>query len=135
MVLNYSQIISDDSQWFSKGPNGLKLFQSDHKWFKNCSKCSHMIPNDSQIIQKNSQKVSNDYHNGPKLSQRLAKLSKIVPNDWTQLISKFSEMYLNGPKRFPNISKSLANEMVSNDSNIPKMNYKCYQTSSKWSHM
>ena len=44
-------------------------------------------------------------------------------------------MTLNGPKRFPNVSKSLANEMVSNNSNIPKMNNKCYQMSSKWSQM
>ena len=94
-----------------------------------------MIPNDSKIIQKNSQKVSNDYHNGPKLSQRLEKLSKIVPNDWTQLISNFSEMTLNGPKIFPNVSETLTNEMVSNDSNIPKMNNKYYQMSSKWFQM
>ena len=94
-----------------------------------------MIQNDFQIILKISQKVSNEYHNGPKQAQRLAKLSKIVPKDWTQLISKFSEMTLNGPKRFPNVSKSLTNEMVSNDSNIPKMNNKCYQMSSKWSQM
>ena len=117
-------------KWF---PNGLKGFPSGHKWFTNCSKCSHMIPNDSQIILKNSQKVSNDYQNGPILSQRLVKLSKIVQNDWTQLISKFSEMTLNGPKRFPNVSKSLA--MVSNDSKIPIMNYKCYQMRSKGSQM
>ena len=104
-------------KWF---PNGLKRFPSGHKWFTNCSKCSHMIPNDFQIIQKNSQKVSNDYHNGPKLSQRHAKWSKIVPNDWTQMILKLLEMTLNFAKRFPNISISLANKLVSMTQIFPK---------------